>query len=108
MSCQQPGPGLIGKEGHIWLANEEQARSTNRLMSVEFFRVRHVDKRLATPCVECWRRLCGSGCVQLVHVPVPLKRLLWLQTCHPRAVSYPALDVAFQQQQLVGEGGGGA
>src|SRR2546429_55084 len=99
MSCQQSGPDLIGKAGHIWLANEEQARSAPRLLPVEFFWIRHVDEQLAAPREHDWRRPRGSGRVQILRVSAPLKHLLWLQTCHPRAVSHPTLDIAFQQQQ---------
>src|SRR5581483_7086851 len=105
MPCHQSGPGLVWKGGHIWLTNEEQAHSASRLLTVESFWIWHVDERLTTPRIECWRGLRGSGCVQLVRVSVPLKQRLWLQICHPCATSYPALDVAFQQQQIVGEGG---
>src|SRR5438270_9861202 len=101
MSCQKSGPGLVGKGGHIWLTNEEQALSEPRLLPIERFRIRHVDERLAAPRVECWRGLRTSGCVQTWRVPVSLQHLLGVQTCHPRAVSHPALDIAFQEQQLV-------
>src|SRR5947209_10519627 len=108
MPCHQSGPDLIGKGGHIWLANKEQARSATCLSSVEFFWIGHVDEHLAAPRKRCWRRPRGIGCNQIVRVPAPLEQLLWLQACHPRAVSHPALDIAFQQQQLVGESGGSA
>src|SRR2546429_3893869 len=108
MSCHQSGPGFTGKGSHIWLANEEQARSATCLSSVECFWIRHVAEHLAAPRKHGWRRPRGIGCVQILRVSALLKHLLWVQTCHPRAVSHPALDIAFQQQQLVGESGGGA
>src|SRR2546421_1348318 len=103
MSCHQSSPGLVGKGCYIWLADEEQARSATSLNGVEFFWIRHVDEQLAAPRKHGWRRHRGIHCVQILRVPALLKHLLWLQTCHPRAVSHPALDIAFQQQQLVGE-----
>src|SRR2546421_3774179 len=98
MSCHQSGPDLIGKGGHIWLANEEQARSATCLITVEFFWIRHVAEHLAAPRQHGWRRARGIGCVQIFRAPAPPKQVLWVQTCHTHAVSQPALDISFPQR----------